>query len=204
MTAPLHQNQPIRQRASNRLIALGCAVGVASMVGLAYAAVPLYALFCQVTGYGGTTQVAVKSAPKQLGRTIAVRFDANVARKLGWRFKPVQRQITLRIGEQRLAHYRAENPTGIARTGTAVFNVTPQKAGAYFNKISCFCFTEQTLKPGQKVDMPVVFYVDPAILDDPELETVSAITLSYTFFPSDAAASPEKSAREARVLTAKE
>ena len=157
---------------------------VGGMVGLAYASVPLYRLFCQVTGYGGTpgkeagTHVAVPGA-----REIVVRFDSNVSPKLAWRFKPDQRDVHLKVGETTLATYTARNLSDHAITGTALFNVTPYKAGEYFNKIDCFCFTEQTLEPGQEVSMPVSFFVDPEIYDDPTTRDVTTITLSYTFYP---------------------
>lgn len=158
---------------------------VAAMGGLAYAAVPLYQIFCQVTGYGGTTKRATAGADKILDKTIVIRFDSNVAKGLGWDFKPVQRKMTVRIGETNLAFFRATNTTKHAITGTASFNVAPEIAGSYFNKIACFCFTEQTLKPGQTVDMPVSFFVDPEFVKDADTAGVREITLSYTFYPSD-------------------
>lgn len=162
--------------------AVGVAVG---MVGLAYASVPLYRLFCQVTGYAGTTGVA-DAAPGPVGeRVIKVRFDASVERSMPWEFRPAQREMTVRVGEEALAHYVATNPTARPIVGQATFNVTPQKVGKYFDKVECFCFTEQRLEPGQTVDMPVSFFVDPAILDDPNTAEVKTITLSYTFFRLD-------------------
>lgn len=169
----------------NKVVAVSCVAFVAFMVGMSYAAVPLYRIFCQVTGYGGTTQVASEAPAQVIERRITVRFDANVSRDMGWSFKPVQRKMELNVGESSLAFYRAENTTSKPTVGTATFNVTPLAAGAYFNKIDCFCFTEQTLAPGQSVDMPVSFFVDPAIDDDPDLVNVNTITLSYTFFPLD-------------------
>ena len=169
----------------NRMVAGFCLLFVAGMVGMSYAAVPLYRIFCQVTGYGGTTQVATEAPAQAIERTITVRFDANVSRDMGWSFKPAQRKIELKVGESSLAFYRAQNTTSKPTVGTATFNVTPLAAGAYFNKIDCFCFTEQTLAPGQTVDMPVSFFVDPAIDEDPDLANVNTITLSYTFFPLD-------------------
>lgn len=168
-----------------RLTAFASIAVVGAMVGVAYAAVPLYEAFCRVTGYGGTTQVA-ETAPAQLGkRQITVRFDANTGRGMPWRFAPAQRQIILQTGQEALAFYTAANPTGRRIVGTATFNVTPLKAGQYFNKVECFCFTEQALDPGQTVDMPVSFFVDPAIEDDPNLSDVNTITLSYTFFETE-------------------
>lgn len=165
--------------------ALTAALVAVGMVGLAYAAVPLYSLFCRVTGYGGTTQVA-EAAPGAVGeRLMTVRFDASVERGMPWDFRPAQREVVVRIGEQTLAHYVASNPTARPITGQASFNVTPLKAGKYFDKIECFCFTKQTLAPGQTVDMPVSFFVDPALLKDRDMAEVDTITLSYTFFRLD-------------------
>lgn len=176
----------------NTIVAASCVAGVVGMIGLAYASVPLYRIFCQVTGYGGTTQVAESASTKVLERTITVRFDANTSRGLAWKFKPVQKQITLKIGENGLAFFEATNLTARKIAGTATFNVTPQAVGSYFNKTACFCFTEQVLKPGERVDMPVAFFIDPAIVDDPNLKTVDTITLSYTFFPLRKSASLKK------------
>ncbi len=165
-----------------RLTALVAVCVAFGMVGAAYAAVPLYRIFCQVTGYGGTTQVAA-SAPAAMGeRSITVRFNADTANTMPWQFRPQQRAITVRIGQQALALYEAVNPSQRRIVGSATFNVTPAKAGAYFNKIECFCFTEQALAPGESVDMPVSFFIDPSISDDPNLADVNTITLSYTFF----------------------
>ena len=159
---------------------------VFAMVGLAFASVPLYRLFCQVTGFAGTTQVAAESAtPGAVGRMISVRFDANTARALPWRFGPVDTHRNVAIGARNIALYTARNLSDRPVIGTATFNVTPSQAGRYFTKIQCFCFTEQRLAPGQEVQMPVVFFVDPAILDDPDARDISEITLSYTFYPVD-------------------
>ena len=166
----------------NKKIALGCALFAMSMVGVAYAAVPLYRIFCQVTGYGGTTQIAEQQSDVILSKTINVRFDGNMSKKLDWSFEPVERQIKIRIGETRLVYFKAKNLGKTRTTGTATFNVTPQSAGAYFNKIACFCFTKQTLEPGQVAEMPVSFYIDPEIVNDKDLDGVATITLSYTFF----------------------
>jgi cytochrome c oxidase assembly protein subunit 11 len=172
-----------RTRRSNRLIAGVCVAFFGGMIGAAYASVPLYRLFCQMTGYGGTTQRAEHQySDKILDRTITVRFDANTA-GVPWQFAPVQRDMTMQIGETVQAEYRAANLSDRPTTGRATFNVTPDMAGAYFNKVECFCFTESTLKAGETLDMPVVFYVDPAIVDVPELKNIKTITLSYTFFP---------------------
>ena len=162
----------------------------AAMVGLAFASVPLYRLFCQVTGFGGTTQVAAAdAAPGPVGRLIGVRFDANTSPALPWEFEPVDTHRRVAIGARNIALYTARNLSDRPVTGTATFNVTPSQAGQYFTKIQCFCFTEQTLRPGEEVRMPVVFFVDPAILDDPAARRISEITLSYTFYPVDRAGS---------------
>jgi cytochrome c oxidase assembly protein subunit 11 len=152
------------------------------MAGLTAASVPLYRLFCQVTGYGGTTQVASDVVPGAVEQTINVRFDASIGDDLPWQFQPVQRQIEIPIGEETLAFYRAANVADRPIVGSSTFNVTPHKAGPYFSKIECFCFIEQVLQPGQTVEMPVSFFVDPAILDDPNTRDLKTITLSYTFF----------------------
>ena len=164
------------------LLAGGIAV---SMLGLAYASVPLYQMFCPVTGFGGTTQRAEAAPEKVTDKTVSVRFDANTSPALQWKFHAVQTAMTVKVGEQNMAHYRAVNTSDKSLTGTAVFNVTPLNAGIYFNKIQCFCFTEQTLAPGESVDMPVVFFVDPDMLNDPDAVNIKEITLSYTFYPVD-------------------
>ena len=158
---------------------------VAGMVALSFASVPLYRAFCQVTGWGGTTMRAEKPADRVLERTITIRFDATVGQGLPWTFKPEQVSQTLHVGETGLAFYAAQNLTDRPITGRATFNVQPAKAGQYFNKIDCFCFTEQTLKPGEAVSMPVTYFIDPAIADDRGLDDVQTITLSYTFFSWD-------------------
>lgn len=164
-----------------------CVAGAVSMVGMAYAAVPLYQMFCQVTGFGGTTQRAIKPSDTVLDRIVTVRFDANVSPTLGWAFEPVQRTIDAHIGENMLVFYRATNTTDRKITGTATFNVSPDAAGLYFSKIECFCFKEQTLEPGQTIEMPVSFFVDPALVKDPESSRIKEITLSYTFYPVEGA-----------------
>lgn len=173
---------PKPNRANLRVAVLmgGVALG---MVGLAFASVPLYRLFCQVTGYGGTTQRAA-AAPAEAGqRVITVRFNADInGTNLPWSFTPVDREVKVRVGEETLIHYRAENKGREATVGTAIFNVTPLKAGIYFQKIACFCFSEQRLEPGEAVDMPVSFFIDPDIVKDRNLDDVDTITLSYTFY----------------------
>ena len=172
----------VKKQRANRLVAGVCVAFFGGMVGMAYAAVPLYAMFCQVTGYGGTTQRVTQYSDRVLDRKITVRFDANVS-GLPWEFKPVAREMTMKIGETAQAHYTATNLFDTPAAGRATYNVTPEIAGSYFNKVECFCFTDTTLKPGETLDMPVVFYVDPAIADVPELKDITTITLSYTFFP---------------------
>jgi cytochrome c oxidase assembly protein subunit 11 len=165
---------------------------VVGMTGLAYASVPLYRLFCQVTGYGGTPARADAAPASVSDRVIRVSFTADVAQGLGWRFQPEQRAVDLKVGENKLAFYSAENLEKIPVTGQATFNVSPDVFGPYFTKIACFCFTEQTLQPGQRVDMPVSFFIDPAILDDPQLKRLNNVTLSYTFFrAADQPAKPQ-------------
>jgi len=175
----MKKNQADKSNKRTALLSAGMAL---SMLGLAYASVPLYRIFCQITGFGGTTQVAEGPASAILDRKIAIAFDANTNAGLGWKFKPVQHKVVLKIGEQGLAFYQAENTSKRTITGTAVFNVTPPQAGKYFNKVECFCFTEQTLTPGQVVDMPVTFFVDPDIANNTDLAKLKTITLSYTFF----------------------
>lgn len=172
---------------ANRLVAAACAAFFATMLGVAYAAVPLYELFCQVTGYGGTTQRVSQASDVILDEEITVRFDSNVSGGLPWDFQPAQRSMTLPIGETGQAAYRATNFFDRPTSGRASFNVTPEAAGAYFNKLECFCFTDTELKPGETLAMPVVFFVDPDIVNAPELKGVRTITLSYTFFPLAAA-----------------
>ena len=155
------------------------------MLGAAYASVPLYDLFCRVTGFGGTPLKAEQAGAEVLDRTITVRFDASTARGMPWRFDPVETTMDIRIGESGLAFYEAHNPTDRPISGSATFNVTPLSVGQYFVKIDCFCFTQQTLMPGETVEMPVTFYVDPAITRDPETKQVPEITLSYTFYETE-------------------
>lgn len=152
-----------------------------AMLGMAYAAVPLYDWFCRVTGFGGQTQVAEAGSDVVLDRTIAVRFDANVARDFPWSFRPTETLVDIRIGETGLSFYEAHNPTDRTITGSASYNVSPFSMGAYFVKIDCFCFERQTLEPGETVMMPVTYYVDPEMVDDVETEGVHTVTLSYTF-----------------------
>lgn len=166
-------------------VAAACVVFVSGMVGMSYAAVPLYQLFCQVTGYGGTTQRVEQMSDVVLDRTINVTFDANVSSGLNWDFKAVDKKVTPKIGETIQIRYEAKNNSSKPVTGEAIFNVTPGEAGAYFNKVQCFCFTKTTLQPGETLEMPVVFFVDPAIVDAEETKDIGTITLSYTFYPRE-------------------
>jgi cytochrome c oxidase assembly protein subunit 11 len=177
--AKTHQdaNNPRHGRVALLLVGL-----VACMTGLAFASVPLYRLFCQVTGYGGVPQRAEHAPTEILDRTIRVRFDANVDPKLPWRFVPVERAIDVKIGETGLAFFKASNSSDKPVTGTAVFNVVPELASRYFTKIECFCFKEQTLAAGAGIEMPVTFFVDPKIVEDDDTKNVDEITLSYTFY----------------------
>ena len=183
MNTPDHNQKPAGAVRSNTRVAAGAGLIALTMLGLAYASVPLYQIFCQVTGFAGTTQRATKAPETILDKTITVRFDSNVSSGLSWSFKPVQRTVSVKYGENVLAFYRATNTSDKPVTGTATFNVAPEAAGAYFNKIECFCFTEQTLKPGESVEMPVSFFVDPDMIKDRSARSITQITLSYTFFP---------------------
>ncbi len=166
-------------------VAMICGGLVFGMLGMSYAAVPLYEIFCQVTGYAGTTQRAEDTTGTVLEKMITVRFDANVSTDLDWEFAPKERAVSLKIGAKGQTAYFAKNIGEDVSFGTASFNVSPPQAGAYFNKIECFCFTEQELAAGQSIDMPVIFFVDPDIVNDPLLKNTSTITLSYTFFPDE-------------------
>ena len=165
----------------NATVGLRLALLALAMVGLAFAAVPLYRIFCQVTGFGGAT-VRAAEAPGAVAGQIGVRFDANIDPALPWKFEPAER-VRIRLGERTVVNYRATNYTARSTTGRAIFNVTPIQAGPYFSKIECFCFTEQTLKAGESVLMPIVFYVDPKIREEQATRTIDEITLSYTFYP---------------------
>lgn len=168
----------------NTRVVIICSSVVAGMIALSFAAVPLYDLFCRVTGFGGTTQVA-EAVPDQVSdRVITVRLNADTDQRLAWDFKPEQRELKLNLGQSGLVYYNAKNLGARPLAGVATYNVTPAKAGRYFNKVQCFCFEEQVLVPGESVDMPVFFFVDPAMADDRGMDDVSTITLSYTFFPA--------------------
>ena len=166
----------------NRAVATRMALFALAMLALAFASVPLYRVFCQVTGFGGTTMKA-DAAPGAVAGQIGVRFDANIDPALPWKFEPVQETVRIHPGARTTIYYQATNYTARPTTGQAIFNVTPEIAGKYFSKIECFCFTEQTLKPGESVKMPVIFFVDPKLRDDPDTKHIDEITLSYTFYP---------------------
>ncbi|MEZ5884153.1 MAG: cytochrome c oxidase assembly protein [Paracoccaceae bacterium] len=170
---------------SNNRVAFRLLGLVVVMGALAWAAVPFYDWFCRVTGYGGTTNVAEAGSDVILDEMVTVRFDANVAKDMPWQFKPMQREMTLRIGETGLAFYEAYNPSDRVVAGTASYNVAPDIAGYYFDKIQCFCFTEQVLQPGERVEMPVSFYVDPELVKDRDAGGIRYITLSYTFYETE-------------------
>jgi cytochrome c oxidase assembly protein subunit 11 len=166
----------------NRNVGLRAALFGLAMLALAFASVPLYRVFCQVTGFGGTTMKA-EAAPGAVAGQIGVRFDANISPTLPWKFEPEQETVRIHPGARTTIYYDATNSTARSTTGQAIFNVTPEAAGKYFSKIECFCFTEQTLKPGEHVRMPVVFFVDPKLRTDPSTRDIDEITLSYTFYP---------------------
>ena len=176
------EHRPAGPKRHGAVVAV-CALMVLSMAGLSFAAVPLYRLYCQVTGYQGTTQKAEKASDVVLDRVVKVHFDANTAAELPWTFEPMQSSLEVKVGENTLAFYKATNNSDKPTTGTAVFNVTPDSVGPHFNKVQCFCFTEQRLEPGQSIEMAVSFFVDPAFATDEETKNLSELTLSYAFYP---------------------
>lgn len=185
MTSAVIPQDMARRNRRGAVLALCFALG---MLGMGYAAVPLYRIFCEATGFGGTTMKVSETEASSVAvtdRQIVVRFDSNVSPALPWRFKPENPTEKITIGARDMAAFFAENLSSKPVTGTATFNVTPVQAGRYFAKVQCFCFTEQTLQPGEKVRMPVIYYVDPAILTDPDTKDIEEITLSYTFYPLD-------------------
>jgi cytochrome c oxidase assembly protein subunit 11 len=185
-------------------VVVGALAGlVFGMIGLSFAAVPLYGVFCRATGFGGTTQRAAQAATHTLDRKIEIRFNTDVNSELPWTFKPNQRSVTLKIGETGMATFHAHNDSNEPVVGTAVYNVTPEKAGLYFDKIQCFCFTQQLLKPGEDADLPVAFFVDPAIAQDRNLDDVQVITLSYTFYKAKSQAFDQAIGTEQRETAAK-
>ena len=179
MSAPRDDKSRLRR---DLAVAACCGVFVAAMVGAAYASVPLYTWFCKTTGFAGTTQVASQAPDHVLGRDLTIRFDSNVTPGLPWKFEPEQNEIKVRIGEVATVHYKVINEAAREITAQASYNVSPPQVGAYFNKINCFCFTQQTMKAGETREMTVVFYVDPAIVKDRDQDDLNAITLSYTFY----------------------
>ena len=178
------QQKPQHGRSRDLLVAFLCGSFVAVMVGVSYAAVPLYSWFCRTTGFGGTTQVARSLPARESARTITVRFDSNVAAGLPWRFEPERNTIDVHLGQVVTVYYKVTNEAARVTVGQAGYNVSPPAVGIFFEKINCFCFTEQTMQPGETRDMAVVFYVDPKLAKDSELDGVSTITLSYTFYPA--------------------
>jgi cytochrome c oxidase assembly protein subunit 11 len=184
MTTPQPGRPDARHvRRRDLVVAAACGAFVAVMVGAAYAAVPFYTWFCRVTGFAGTTQIATAAPGQVLDRMITVRFDANVVGGLPWKFQPEQTSVQVKIGEVVTVYYRATNESARETVGNAAYNVAPLNVGAYFQKINCFCFTEQRLKGGETRDMAVVFYVDPAVVNDPDQRSLDTITLSYSFYP---------------------
>jgi len=175
-------------RQKNQKVLIGTLVVVFAMVALSFASVPLYRVFCQATGWGGTTQTAARNASKIYDRIITVQFNADVAPDLPWVFKPELRQVKVKVGADGIISYFAQNKGKLPISGTAIHNVTPAKAGPYFNKTQCFCFGEQILQPGQKAHLPVTFFIDPKIMDDSDMDDVNTITLSYTFYRHDSPA----------------
>lgn len=171
------------QRKMNRT-AFACVGVVVGMVGLAYASVPLYDLFCKVTGFGGTPIIRDANGSEVMDRTIAVRFDSNVAPGLNWRFSPEKPEVKVKLGETTTVFYKVTNAGDKPSTGIATYNVQPDLAGTYFSKLECFCFTEQTLQPGETLESAVVFYVDPRLVQDNDVKDLTSLTLSYTYFPS--------------------
>ena len=181
----MSQNKPHSSHASRRdlIVAFACGGFVAVMVGVSFAAVPLYSWFCRTTGFAGTTQVATSAPTEISARRITVRFDSNVAGGLPWQFEPERRTMDVRLGEVVTVYYKVTNESARVTVGQAGYNVSPPTVGIYFEKINCFCFTQQSMKPGEKRDMAVVFYVDPKLAKDSEQNTLNTITLSYTFYP---------------------
>jgi cytochrome c oxidase assembly protein subunit 11 len=179
MGAPVTPNP-----AKNRRVAFAAATVFCGMVGLSYASVPLYRVFCEQTGYGGTPRRADALSDKVTNQQITIRFDSNIDSGLAWKFAARQPKMTIKIGDAAMAYFDAKNIGDAVSTGTAKFNVTPPQAGAYFNKVQCFCFNKHTLKPGEAAEFPVQYFVDPAILDDPDAASIKEITLSYTFYPA--------------------
>ena len=195
---------PLQRSRRDVAVAFACGAFVAVMVGVSFAAVPLYSWFCRTTGFGGTTQVAKAAPTETSGRHITVRFDSNVGAGLPWQFEPERRTIDVKLGEVVTVYYSVTNQAARATAGQAGYNVSPPTVGAYFTKINCFCFTEQTMQPGEKRDMAVVFYVDPKLAEDSEQNNLDLITLSYTFYPVRPPSNPPPQAEEGSVGAAAE
>jgi cytochrome c oxidase assembly protein subunit 11 len=174
----------MRTQRANGLIAVGLIVVIVGMVGASFAAIPLYQKFCQLTGYDGTPDISGRPSPGAVKQTMVVRFNANTNPGLPWQFEPSLNQVSVELGEDKLATYHAHNLANVSVTGVALYNVTPEKVGKYFHKTACFCFNEQTLQPGQEMEFPLSFWVDPEIAKDPNTADVHTITLSYTFYRS--------------------
>jgi len=188
---------PVPRKGNNKLVAFTLLGVIGGMLGLSFAAVPLYRIFCQITGYGGTPRIDAGASPGVVDRTITIRFNADVHSGMPWKFAPAQKQVTLRLGEEAVAFYTARNPTDRPIIGVSTYNVTPDKAGRYFHKTACFCFNEQTLAPGQQVQMPLTFFLDPAMLNDPDTKGIRTVTIHYSFFRT-----PEDAARSGALATA--
>lgn len=184
MNEPVERQLVKPKRVNDLVVGAACVAFFGSMIGVTYASVPLYKLFCEVTGYGGTTQRTDQASSSKLNREITIRFDANVAPDLPWAFKPKQREVKIKIGETTRVMFEAQNMFNTPTRGKATFNVVPALAGAYFNKLQCFCFNDTLLKPGEKLDMPVEFFIDPEIVNEIDIKDIKTITLSYTFFSS--------------------
>lgn len=184
---------------ANRAVMVACLAFVASMVGMAYAAVPLYQIFCQATGYGGTPRKVAEASRVAIGRNVTVRFDANTAPGLDWDFAPVSPQVVVALGETVKVAYRATNRSPRTVRARATFNVTPDAAGAFFSKVECFCFVESTLKAGETAELPIVFFVDPAYVESRELKDIRTLTLSYTFFPLEDASREKAGAGDGKI-----
>ena len=174
----------MQQNKQNKKVAIIVVSIIFSMVGLTYAAFPLYDLFCRVTGYGGTPKQVDESSENVGSRNFTVRFNSDIAKDLNWEFNPVQKQVNVKTGENKLIFFEAYNPTDKPITGVATYNITPERAAYHFSKVQCFCFEKQTLQPGERVQMPVSFYIDPEIEEDKDVGNLDTVTLSYTFFKS--------------------
>ena len=188
----------MRKLSANDRVVVTCVAVLAGALALTYASVPLYRIYCQATGFDGTPRIADAPSATVSAHTVEIRFDSNVGAGLPWTFEPKERKVTVHLGENKLVYFRAENQFATATSGTATYNVTPEKAAAYFNKVQCFCFTRQDLRGGQGADLGVTFFVDPALATDPMTKDITSITLSYTFYPAKADAKTVAAAEPAR------